>query len=300
VSILKSTPYPSRHDAGEDSQSPREASKKNREKEEMRARERTHANASTTPTRRKHAKQTRIHAFRAKHRAFLSSKALHNSTPFRGNLPSHREGLASQKEKMSRIRAPRATTRMLLRRRRSILARYSRHFARTRSPFNRTRRKRKERERETYPLFIVSGLRVFCAERFSLLGLFWGARVLFFLFFLLLPRPVFGLLRSKKLERERVTCIVVYFAKFARRVSKYYRCTTKTKSLSASRVFVLFFFFFFSIFHLLFLLLLLLRSCAPLLSLPRRFLARAGATRRPLPLLLVVAAASCSNLRGGR
>jgi len=160
---------------------------------------------------------------------------------------------------------------------------------------------KRERERETYPLFIVSGLRVFCAERFSLLGLFWGARVLFFLFFLLLPRPVFGLLRSKKLERERVTCIVtVYFAKFARRVSKYYRCTTKTKSLSASRVFVLFFFFFFSIFHLLFLLLLLLRSCAPLLSLPRRFLAPAGATRRPLPLLLVVAAASCSNLRGGR
>ena len=60
----------------------------------MRARERTRANASTTPTRRKHAKQTRIHAFRAKHRAFLSSKALHNSTPFRGNLPSHtQEGL---------------------------------------------------------------------------------------------------------------------------------------------------------------------------------------------------------------
>jgi len=155
----------------------------------MRARERTHANASTTSTRRKHAKQTRIHAFRAKHRAFLSSEALHNSTPFRGNLPSHREGLASQKEKMSRIRAPRATTRMLLRRRRSILARYSRHFARTRSPFNRTRRKRKERERETYPLFIVSGLRVFCAERFSLLGFILGGSGPFFPFFSPSPSP---------------------------------------------------------------------------------------------------------------
>lgn len=300
MSILKSTPYPSRHDAGEDSQSPREASKKNREKEEMSARERTHANASTTSTRRKHAKQTRIHAFRAKHRAFLSSKALHNSTPFRGNLPSHREGLASQKEKMSRIRAPRATTRMLLRRRRSILARYSRHFARTRSPFNRTRRKRKERERErrTHCLSFLDC--VFFVQNVFHFWAYFGGLSFFFLFFLLLPRPVFGLLRSKKLERERVTCIVVYFAKFARRVSKYYRCTTKTKSLSASRVFVLFFFFFFSIFHLLFLLLLLLRSCAPLLSLPRRFLARAGATRRPLPLLPVVAAASCSNLRGGR
>jgi hypothetical protein len=65
----------------------------------MRARERTHANASTTPTRRKRAKQTRIHAFRAKHRAFLSSKALHNSTPFRGNLPSHTGGLGFTKGK---------------------------------------------------------------------------------------------------------------------------------------------------------------------------------------------------------
>ena len=63
--------------------------------------------------------------------------------------PTHRGGLGLHKRpKMSRIRAPRATTRTLLRRRRSILARYSHHFARTRSPFNRTRRKRKERERE--------------------------------------------------------------------------------------------------------------------------------------------------------
>ena len=157
-----------------------------------------------------------------------------------------------------------------------------------------------KRERRTHCLSFLDCV-FFVQNVFHFWALFWGARVLFFLFFLLLPRPVSGLLRSKKLERERVTCIVtVYFAKFARRVSKYYRCTTKTKSLSASRVFVLFFFFFFSIFLLLFLLLLLLRSCAPLLSLPRRFLARAGATRRPLPLLLVVAAASCSNLRGGR
>lgn len=209
-----------------------------------------------------------------------------STTPLRSAeiCPPTQEGLASQKEKMSRIRATRATTRTLLRRRRSILARYSYHFARTRSPFNRTRRKRKERE--TYPLFIVSGLRVFSAER-CLTG---------FPFLLFSLSPVWGLLRDKKIERKLYK--VVYFAKFARRVRKYYRCTTKTKSLSASRLFVLFFFFF-SIFLLLFLL-LLLRSCAPLLSLPRRFLARAGATRRPLPLLLLVAAANCSNLRGGR
>ena len=269
----------------------------------MRARERTHANASTTSTRRKHANQTRIHAFRAKHRAFLSSKALHNSTPFRGNLPSHREGLASQKEKMSRIRAPRATTRTLLRRRRSILARYSHHFARTRSPFNRTRRKRKERERERdVPIVYRFWTACFLCRTFFTFGLILGGSGPFFPFFSPSPSPCLWSPAQQKIrERERVTCIVtVYFAKFARRVSKYYRCTTKTKSLSASRVFVLFFFFFFSIFHLLFLLLLLLRSCAPLLSLPRRFLAPAGATRRPLPLLLVVAAASCSNLRGGR
>jgi hypothetical protein len=101
--MMKSTPYPSRHPRQERIRKEPERSleKKNREKEEMRARERTHANASTTPTRRKHAKQTRIHAFRAKQRAFLSSKALHNSTPFRGNLPSHtqRRAWASQKAK---------------------------------------------------------------------------------------------------------------------------------------------------------------------------------------------------------
>ena len=96
MSIMKSTPYPTldSRDRRGFAEPERSLEKKNREKEEMRTRERTHANASTTPTRRKHAAQTRIHAFRAKQRAFLSSKALHNSTPFRGNLPSHtQEGL---------------------------------------------------------------------------------------------------------------------------------------------------------------------------------------------------------------
>ena len=160
---------------------------------------------------------------------------------------------------------------------------------------------KRERERDV-PIVYRFWTACFLCRTFFTFGLILGGSGPFFPFFSPSPSPCLWSPAQQKIrERERVTCIVtVYFAKFARRVSKYYRCTTKTKSLSASRVFVLFFFFFFSIFHLLFLLLLLLRSCAPLLSLPRRFLAPAGATRRPLPLLLVVAAASCSNLRGGR
>jgi hypothetical protein len=195
VSILKSTPYPSRHPTQERiREEPERSLEKKAEKTKRCARANARTRTHQRPPRGVNARSKRVFMLFARNIAH-SFPLKPSTTPLRSAeiCPPTQEGLASQKEKMSRIRAPRATTRTLLRRRRSILARYSHHFARTRSPFNRTRRKRKERE--TYPLFIVSGLRVFSAELFLHFGSFFP---FFFLLLSLSFSLASGLLRSKK------------------------------------------------------------------------------------------------------
>jgi hypothetical protein len=151
--MMKSTPYPSRHPFRRRgfAKSPREASKKKTEKRKRCARANARTRTHQRPPRGVNTRSKRVFMLFARNNAH-SFPLKPSTTPLRSAEicpPTHRGGLGLHKRpKMSRIRAPRATTRTLLRRRRSILARYSHHFARTRSPFNRTRRKRKERERE--------------------------------------------------------------------------------------------------------------------------------------------------------